>query len=103
MKVYIPYRINYKREFFTGYGKKEFRITLLSVLVSIGISLFIKYCLGYDFVSALTFILIPIFTIGLVIKDECNLCTLDYIGVLIRFSKSRKFYPYRGYKWSTYM
>ena len=97
--VYIPYGIKNRREFFEGFGRNEFKYTLMSLPLTAAIVFFVRVVLGQVLISSLLIILIPVGTIMLVIKDSCNLSVIGYLMIMLRFSWVRKYYTYKGEKW----
>jgi len=97
--VYIPYGIKNRREFFEGFGVSEFKYTLMSLPLAAAVAFFVRVVLGQVLASSLSIILIPAGTVMIVVKDKCNLSVAGYLMIMLRFSRIRKYYPYKGEKW----
>lgn len=92
--LYIPQGIKKEREYFTGYGMKEFKITMVSAIIALIIAFIIYMLTKIQIAAILSFMIIPSTTVLGVVKDESNISVVDQIRFLIEDSKSQKHYPY---------
>lgn len=99
-KVYIPYGIKNRREHFKGFGNEEARYVLLAAIAGGALSFFVRQVFDKTIVSAFVFIITPIIVGTLTVRDDCNMSVVKYVAIMMRFSKKRKFYIYKGYKGS---
>lgn len=99
-KVYIPYGIKNRREHFKGFGNEEARYVFLAGIAGGAMAFFVKQMFGQTMISALLFIMFPILVGVITIRDDCNMSVVKYAAIMMRFSKKRKFYIYKGYKGS---
>ncbi|SFR77637.1 hypothetical protein [Anaeromicropila populeti] len=92
--LYMPQGLKKRREYFDGYGQKEFGITLISVLIAVLFS-FLAYGLSGNRVGAIFLVLaIPAGTILSITKDGSNISITDQIRFMVEFRKSQKKYRY---------
>ena len=100
-KLYIPMGIKPETEFFRGFGKKQM---VEAIIGSLGGG--VLACLIWIISHNITVTMITILTgiagsIMMTAKDQSNLSVLDQLKNMVRFARSRKFYPYRyGQEWS---
>ncbi len=93
--LYMPQGIKNRREYFEGYGAKEVRITVITVILAAVISYFTFMISGEQIVAVLLFLVIPTTTVLTIIRDSSNTSVIDQLCFMIRFRKSQKYYPYR--------
>lgn len=92
--LYIPQGIKKEREYFDGYGIKEFKITMVSVLIALLIAGVAYLITRIQVVSVLIIMIIPSVTVLGVVKDESNVSVVDQILFILEDSKTQKHYPY---------
>ena len=92
--LYIPQGIKKKREYFSGYGKYELYITLVSVFIA-SIICFLIYTIFRNLLLAVFLILvIPFTTVLYIAKNDSNISVVDEIRFMVRFMKDQKKYLY---------
>lgn len=93
--LYMPQGIKEKREYFTGYGLKEFKITFISAVLAAFLAGIAYLITRNQVIVALVFLAIPSATVLGVTKDNnTNASVVDLIRFMISFSKTQKYYPY---------
>ena len=94
--LYIPQGLKKKREYFDGYGKHEFQITLIAAAITIGICFFV-YLFSRNLVfMVFTFLALPSTTVLFVIKNDSNISVVDQIRFMVRYAKEQHVYEYRA-------
>lgn len=92
--LYIPQGIKKEREYFSGYGMHEFKLTLASVLITAIIAISIYLLTKNEILAIFIVLAIPSTTILCVVKDESNVSVADHIRFMIEDSRTQSHYPY---------
>lgn len=92
--LYIPQGLKIRREYFDGFGKRELKYLMVSILVTgifsyLGCKTFLTL-----FQAMIIFLAVPTAIGFLSVKTEMNLSVLEVCFLLIRFQRSQKYYPY---------
>lgn len=92
--LYIPQGLKTRREYFNGFGNRELRYLLVSIIMTGGGS-FLGYQLFLNlFQAMLIFMIVPTAVCFLSVKTEMNVSVIEECILLIRFQRSQKYYPY---------
>lgn len=93
--LYMPQGLKNRREFFEGYGKEEFHITILSGIIAAILGICI--CIINSrllVVGVLIFLVIPTTTVMAVVKNNCNISVVDQLAFMIEHGREQKEYDY---------
>jgi hypothetical protein len=92
--LYIPQGLKRKREYFQGYGWYEFKITLLSCVLTM-LTSGLLYLVSQNILMIIFLILVvPSTTVLFIIKNENNISAVDQIGFMVRYAREQKVYFY---------
>ncbi len=92
--LYIPQGIKTKREYFYGYGKKEFTITLLATFIALAIGFLIYIPFMSIIASVFEVLALPTATVFVIVKNNCNISVADQVKFMLDYARVQKKYYY---------
>ena len=92
--LYIPMGLKEEAEIFPGFGKAELFKAIAVIVLAVVIDAIIFAIMRSVEAAVIILIMGAAVSIGLFIKDNTNSSVADKIADVLRFSKSRKKYPY---------
>lgn len=92
--LYIPGGIKQEREYFNGYGKKEFIITVISILISSVLAFYMYNSSGSTVKAMFALLAIPSGVVMFIVRNDYNISAFDQILFLVEFKLSQKKYEY---------
>ena len=92
--LYIPQGLKKKREYFAGYGRYEFTITVIATLITIGICVLIYFITGSLVAAIFILLAVPSTTVLFVVKNESNISVVDQIKFMMDHAREQKKYYY---------
>lgn len=92
--LYIPQGLRYKREYFAGYGSKEFQITIIATILTAVISVVVFMFSSNLVIAVLLFLMIPSTVVVAIVKNDSNISVADQISFMLTYTKEQKRYEY---------
>lgn len=92
--LYIPGGIKREREYFNGYGQKEFITTVISVIISSVLAFYMYNSSGSTVKPMFALLAIPSGVVMFIIRNDYNVSAFDQIKFMVEFKLSQKKYEY---------
>lgn len=92
--LYIPQGLRYKREYFAGYGFKEFQTTIIATILTAVLSVVVFMFSSNLVIAVLLFLMIPSTVVVAIVKNDSNVSVADQISFMLTYAKEQKRYDY---------
>jgi hypothetical protein len=92
--LYIPQGLKKRREYFTGYGKHEFHLTIVATLITVILCVLLYFITHNVIISMFLFMAAPFTTVLFIVKNDSNISVVDQIRYMISYAKEQKHYKY---------